>query len=148
MKPLRIGSVGAGFVARFQVVAMKQVRGMELAGVTALKGAPELAAMAKSLGAGDTIVYDSVAEMAKHVDCIAIYVPNFARIPIMEEIVAAAKAGAQLKGVICEKPLGRTVAEARRLVELAQSLNLLTASPLRKNGAGELEVGVHGPFPF
>jgi predicted dehydrogenase len=45
----------------------------------------------------------------------------------MEEIVAAVKAGAELKGVICEKPLGRTVAEARRLVELARSAGLHTA---------------------
>jgi len=37
------------------------------------------------------------------------------------------KAGAELKGVICEKPLGRNVAEARRLVELARSANLRTA---------------------
>jgi predicted dehydrogenase len=45
----------------------------------------------------------------------------------MEEIVDAVKSGAELKGVICEKPLGRNVAEARRLVELAESVNLRTA---------------------
>jgi predicted dehydrogenase len=127
MQPMKVGSVGAGFIARFQVMAMKHVRGMELAGVTALQGGPELAAMAENLGVGDAAVYNSVAEMAKQVDCIAIYAPNYARIPIMEEIVAAVKAGAALKGVICEKPLGRTVAEARRLVELARSVNLRTA---------------------
>jgi predicted dehydrogenase len=127
MQPMRVGSVGAGFVARFQVMAMKQARGIELAGVTALQGASELASMAKNLGVGDTVVYDSVAEMAKHVDCIAIFAPNFVRIPIMEEIAAAVRAGAELRGVICEKPLGRSVAEARRLVELARSVNLRTA---------------------
>jgi len=124
---LRVGFVGAGFIARFQATAMKQVRGIELAGVHALKGAPELASMARDLGLGDTVVYSSVSEMAKHVDCVAILAPNFARVSIMEEIVSAVKAGAQLKGVICEKPLGRTVAEARRLVELAQSAGLRTA---------------------
>lgn len=123
----KVGSVGAGFVARFHLMAMRQVRGMELAGVTAPKGAPELAAMAKSLGVGNTVVYKSITEMAKHVDCIAIYAPNFARIPIMEEIAAAVRAGAELKGVICEKPLGRNVVEARRLVKLADSVNLRTA---------------------
>ena len=45
----------------------------------------------------------------------------------MEEIVAAVRAGAELKGVICEKPLGRTVAEARRLADLAAGANLRTA---------------------
>jgi predicted dehydrogenase len=127
MQAMKIGSVGAGFVARFQVTAMKHVRGMELAGVTALQGGPELASMAKNLGVGEAAVYRSVAEMAHRVDCIAIYAPNYARVPIMEEIVSAVKAGAALKGVICEKPLGRTVAEARRLVELARSVNLCTA---------------------
>ncbi len=126
-KPLRVGAIGAGFVARFQVMAMKQVRGMELTGVTALKGAPELAAMAARLGVGDTTVYDSVTEMAKHVDCVAIFAPNYARVPIMEEIAAAVRSGAALKGAICEKPLGRTVAEARRLVELAAAVDLRTA---------------------
>jgi predicted dehydrogenase len=127
MQPMRIGFVGAGFVARFQLMAMKQVRGMELAGVTALQGAHELASMARNSGVGNPAVHGSVAEMAKHVDCIAIYAPNFTRVPIMEEIVAAVKAGAELKGVICEKPLGRNVAEARRLVDLARSVNLRTA---------------------
>jgi len=124
---LKIGYVGAGFVARFQLAALKQVRGVELAGVTALQGAPELAAMARSAGAGDPVVYRSISEMARHVDCVAIFAPNFARIPIMEEIAAAVKAGAALKGVICEKPLGRNMGEARRLVELARSANLRTA---------------------
>ncbi len=127
MQPMRFGSVGAGFVAQFHLTAMKQVRGIELAGVTALKGAPELASMAGNAGVGDVTVYGSVTEMAKRVDCVAIFAPNFARVPIMEEIVAAVKAGAELKGVICEKPLGRNVAEARRLVDLARSVDLRTA---------------------
>jgi predicted dehydrogenase len=124
---LKVGSVGAGFVARFHVIAMQHIRGMKLAGVTAYQGAQELAALARRLNVGDTAVYGSISEMARHVDCIAIYAPNYARLRIMEEIVAAVKAGAELKGVICEKPLGRTVAEARRLVELARSAGLHTA---------------------
>jgi predicted dehydrogenase len=126
-RPFKVGYVGAGFVARFHSIALRQVRGIELAGIHALKGAPELAAFARGNGVGDPVVYPSVTEMAKNVDCIAIFAPNFARIPIVEEIVAAVKAGAGLKGVICEKPLGRTVAEARRLVALASAANLRTA---------------------
>jgi predicted dehydrogenase len=45
----------------------------------------------------------------------------------MEEIVAAVKGGAALRGVICEKPLGRNLREARRLVGLAAEANLRTA---------------------
>ncbi len=124
---LRIGMVGAGFIARFQLAAMKQVRGLEVAGITARKGGPALAKLAHKIGFGEAVVYKSISEMAPHVDCIAIFCPNFTRIPVVEEIVAAVKAGANLKGVICEKPLGRTVAEARRLIELAASAKLRTA---------------------
>jgi predicted dehydrogenase len=84
-------------------------------------------AMARELGVGEAKVYASISEMAPHVDAIAIYAPNYLRIAMMEEIVEAVKAGAALKGVICEKPLGRNVAEARRLVELADEANLPTA---------------------
>jgi predicted dehydrogenase len=124
---LKYGFVGAGFVAKFHLSAIRQLRGIDLAGVTAQAGAPELAAMSREWGLGDTVVYDSIAEMAKHVDCIGVFAPNYARVPIVEEIVDAVKAGAALKGVICEKPLGRNVAEARRLVELAASVKLPTA---------------------
>jgi predicted dehydrogenase len=124
---IRVGVVGAGFITRFQAVAMKQVRGMEFCALTQRQGTPAVVKMARDFGLGEPRVYDSVYEMAKQVDCVAIFSPNYTRIPVMEEIVAAVKAGAELKGVICEKPLGRTVAEARRLVQLSQSANLRTA---------------------
>jgi predicted dehydrogenase len=127
MRRLKVGFVGAGFIARFQLVAMAQVRGLELAGVTARAGAPELASMARRLGVGEPAVYDTVTEMARHVEAVAICAPNFARIPITEELVAAVAAGAEVTGVICEKPLGRNLAEARRLVALAESARLRTA---------------------
>lgn len=127
MRRLKVGFVGAGFIARFQLVAMAQVRGLDLAGVTARAGAPELASMARRLGVGEPVVYETVTEMAKHVEVVAIFAPNFARIPITEELVAAVAAGAEVKGVICEKPLGRNLAEARRLVALAESARLRTA---------------------
>lgn len=126
-KRLKYGYVGAGFVARFHLSAIRQIRGIELTGVTAPKGAHELAAMAKEMGVGDATVYSSIKEMAEYIDCIAIFAPNAARIAVMEEIVDAVKGGAELKGVICEKPLGRNIAEARRLVELAESASLRTA---------------------
>ncbi|MGE5358412.1 MAG: Gfo/Idh/MocA family protein, partial [Bacteroidales bacterium] len=126
-RSLRYGFVGAGFVAKFHLAALRQVRGIKVTGVTAVKGADELAALARTWGVGDGVAYPSIAEMAKHVDVIAIFAPNFARVSIVEQIVDAVKAGADLKGVICEKPLGRNVAEARRLVELAESVNLRTA---------------------
>jgi predicted dehydrogenase len=126
-RSLTYGFVGAGFVAKFHLTALRQVRGIKVTGVTALKGAEELADLARTWGVGDGVAYRSIAEMAKYVDVIAIFAPNYARVEIVEKIVEAVKAGADLKGVICEKPLGRNVAEARRLVDLAKSVNLRTA---------------------
>ncbi|GIV78935.1 Gfo/Idh/MocA family oxidoreductase [Litorilinea aerophila] len=129
METLKVGFVGAGFIARFQVEAIKQVRNVEIAGVTSRTRAhaEALGQAVRAAGVGDGVVYDSIAAMAPHVDAIAIFAPNFVRVELMEEIVEAVKQGAALKGVICEKPLGRNVREARRLVELAQEANLRTA---------------------
>jgi predicted dehydrogenase len=45
---------------------------------------------------------------------------------VMEEIVAAVQSGkGELVGVACEKPLARTVAEARRMVELVSEIDVL-----------------------
>jgi predicted dehydrogenase len=126
-RSLKYGFVGAGFNAKFHLAAIRQLRGIEVAGVTSVAGAPEFAKLAADWGLGETAVFDSVGEMARHVDCVAVCAPNYARIAIVEAIADAVKAGAALKGVICEKPLGRNVAEARRLVELARSGGLRTA---------------------
>ena len=44
MERFKLGFIGAGFIAKFQAQALTMVRGADLAGVTALKGAEELAA--------------------------------------------------------------------------------------------------------
>ena len=124
---MRLGFIGSGFIARFQAVAISQVRGLEIAGLVRRRGSEALAQYCRSNGLGEARIYGSIAELASHVDAIAIYVPNYARIEVMEQIVAAVKAGAKLKGVILEKPLGRNMREARRLVELASGARLLTA---------------------
>jgi predicted dehydrogenase len=124
---MKLGFIGAGFIARFQAVAIEQVRGLEIAGLARRRGSEALAAFCRSRNLGAAKIYDSIAEMAQAVDVIAIYVPNFCRIEVMEEIVAAVKAGASLKGVILEKPLGRNMRESRRLVALAREARLLTA---------------------
>jgi predicted dehydrogenase len=124
---MKLGFIGAGFIARFQAVAVRQVRGLEIAGILKRRGAPALVEFCREHRLGDAKVYGSIAEMAANVDAIAIYVPNYARIEVMEEIAAAVKAGARLKGVIVDKPLARNMKEARRMVELAREAKLLTA---------------------
>ncbi len=129
MEPLKLGIVGAGFVAKFHARALMQIRGVEIAGVTSRTEASAQAfgAMVRKNELGAGVAYGSISEMAKHVDAIAIYAPNFCRVGHVEEIVDAVKKGAELKGVICEKPLARNMKEARRIVDLAVEAGLKTA---------------------
>lgn len=129
MQTLTVGFVGAGFISHFQVQAIAQIRHMEIGGVVSRTRdkAEALGKLIREKGIGSGTVYNSITEMANHVDAIVINAPNFARVAMVEEIVAAVQKGAALKGVICEKPLGRNMAEARRLVELAEGANLRTA---------------------
>jgi predicted dehydrogenase len=124
---LRYGIVGAGFVAGFHLRALESVRGVEVAGITSRTPPHELAESARARGLGDAVVFDSVEEMARHVDVVAVCSPNFCRVDVMEEIARASASGARLRGLICEKPLARNVAEARRVVELARTVGCPTA---------------------
>jgi predicted dehydrogenase len=127
MQPLRYGIVGGGFVTRFHLRALAQVRGIEVAALVSRRRPDELSADVRRQGLGEATVFENVREMVPHVDVVAIFAPNFARVDAVEQIVAAVQAGARLKGVICEKPLARNMAEARRMIELARSVKLQTA---------------------
>ena len=124
---LKVGMVGAGFVAEFHRKSLESVRGVELAGVHALRGADELAQRAREAGLGNTQVFESVDELCKNVDVVCIFVPNFVRLDVLRSIVSAVEKGAQLKGIVCEKPLARNLAEADEMVALVKSVGVSTA---------------------
>lgn len=124
MKALRYGIVGGGFISAFQLRALRQVRGVEVAGLVSRRPPETLAAYVREHGLGEGRIFGSIKEMAPHVDVIALFAPNFARVEMVEEVVAAYKAGAPLKGVICEKPLARNLAEARRVLKLVEDAGL------------------------
>jgi predicted dehydrogenase len=127
VQTLKLGMIGSGFVATFHAKAIAQIRNIHIDGITGGRGAAKLSEMVKTDGLGKGIVYSDIAEMANHVDAIAIFAPNFARLEIVESIVDAVKKGARLKGVMCEKPLARNMAEARRMIELIEEVDLRTA---------------------
>lgn len=127
MKTLKIGFIGSGFIAQFMVKAMQQVRHLELSAVYNRSGAEALAKYALDNKLGQPVVCDSIKEVCFNADAVAILSPNHTRLSIIEEITDAVSSGVELTGVICEKPLGRTVAEATRMVDLAESAGLLTA---------------------
>ncbi|MFW6101942.1 MAG: Gfo/Idh/MocA family protein [Bacteroidota bacterium] len=146
MEMLKLGFIGAGFISKFQIRSMTQLNNAELVGVHSTDGAKELQKYAQDHGVGECTVYQSVKELCNNCDAVALYVPNNVRIELMEQIVDAVKAGAELKGVICEKPLARTVTEAQRMVDLAREANLVTSyhenqlhMPSIKNALAQLE---------
>jgi predicted dehydrogenase len=127
MEKIRLGFIGSGFIAGFIAAAMKHTRRCELTAIFNRGGARELAGFAVRNGLGKPELYDSISELCSHCDAVAILAPNYARIDVMEEIAQARQKGAELKGVICEKPLGRTIADSRRMALLARESQLSTA---------------------
>jgi len=127
MANFKLGFIGAGFIARFQTQALTMVRGADLAGVHAPKGAEDLSALSRRLGVGECVVHEDIASLCNAVDAVLIFAPNFARVEIMQTIADAVSAGAPIKGIVSEKPLGRTVAEAKQLLDIAASTGLPTA---------------------
>ncbi len=129
-KRLGIGLVGGGFVGRFHIRSFVSVRDADILGVVGGEGdsAREAAALARSLGVGEAKAFDSISQMVTDpgIDAVWICAPNFTRIAVMEEIVEAVESGkGELKAVACEKPLGRNVAEARKMLELVRRVGLL-----------------------
>jgi predicted dehydrogenase len=124
MQPLRYGIVGGGFISTFQLRALRQVRGIDVAGLVSRRRPEALAEFVRLHGLGEGRIFASIREMVPHVDVIAIFAPNFARVEMVEELVDAVKQGAKLKGVICEKPLARNLAEARRVVRLVDDAKI------------------------
>lgn len=127
---LGIGFVGSGFVARFHIQSMVGVRDADITGICSptRANAESAAALATSLGVGAPAVHGAVTDLVadSNVDAIWICVPNDLRLAVVEEIVAALQGGrGSLVGVACEKPLARTVAEARRMVDLVKRTPLL-----------------------
>ena len=127
---LGVGFIGSGFITRFHIDAWQGVREADVRGVWSpnREHAAEAAALAREKRVGDAQAYDSITEMvaASEVDAIWICGPNHTRIENMEEIVHAVQSGTGgLTAVACEKPLARTVAEADRMVELAEEADVL-----------------------
>ena len=129
-KSIGIGFVGGGFITRFHIQSLIGVRNCEVLGVMSRtkSSAEESAALARTIGVGEAKAFETVSDMVAdpNIDAIWICAPNFTRIEIMEEIVDSIENGkGELIGVTCEKPLGRNVKEAKKVLELTRRVGLL-----------------------
>ena len=130
LKTLRIGMIGAGFIARFHLESFTGVRNCAITGVYSptKESRSALAARANELGLGPCTAHSSLDKLirAKDVDALWILSPNDTRVATMEAIHKAVKGGTRLRGIACEKPLARNLAEARAMVRLADDARLAT----------------------
>jgi predicted dehydrogenase len=127
---LGIGFIGSGFNARFHIQAFRHVRDADVLGVWSpnAKNAASAAQYARELDVGEAKAYKTIADMVAdpHIDAIWLNGPNHARIENVEEIVHAVTSGkGALNGIACEKPLGRTVAEAKHILKLVEKAGIM-----------------------
>ncbi len=127
---LGIGFIGGGFISRFHIQSLLGVRDVDVVGVVSKtkQSAEDTAALANELGVGPAKAFDTITEMVEDpgVDALWVCSPNYTRIETFEEIAnAVSSSKGELIGVACEKPLGRNVAEAKKVLELTQSADLL-----------------------
>ncbi|TAH38255.1 MAG: Gfo/Idh/MocA family oxidoreductase [Planctomycetota bacterium] len=128
---LRVGFVGGGFITRFHIHSLTAVRGVEVAGVASRtrKVAQEAADLAREVDVGAPRVFADAESMAADpaLDALWLCTPNDTRIPVLEAVARGnARRAAPLRGIACEKPLGRTLAEARRLAAIAAAIGVPT----------------------
>ncbi|MCH8938672.1 MAG: Gfo/Idh/MocA family oxidoreductase [Gemmatimonadetes bacterium] len=128
-KRLGVGFIGSGFNARFHIESWRGVRDADVLGVFSpnKQHAEDAAALARRRDVGNAKAYDSIAAMIADttIDAIWLCGPNQARIENIEEIADAVTSGkGKLKGIACEKPLARTVAEAKKVAKLIESAGI------------------------
>ena len=123
---LRIGLLGTGFVAQFHLQALLAVRNVEVAGIYGRTPDLRDAAVkrANDTGLGPCRGYDSIEQLVadeERIDAVWILRQNFLRLADMQAIVQGARdRRRKLLGVACEKPLARTLKEAREMLRLAE----------------------------
>jgi predicted dehydrogenase len=143
---LGVGFIGSGFNTRFHIQAWRGVRDADVLGVWSpnAANAASAARLARDLDVGEAQAYRSITQMVAdpRIDAIWLCGPNQARIENVEEIVHAIKSGrGTLKGIACEKPLARNVAEAKQVAKLVRSVGLKTGYLENQLFAPHVEAG-------
>ena len=126
---LRIGMIGSGFIAKFHLQSLLAVRHVMVSGAYSptREHREALAREANEKELGPCRAFESLEDMVMSgtVDALWLLMPNFARIETMHEIHwLVKKKGAKIAAVACEKPLARTLSEAREMLRLAEDAGL------------------------
>ena len=126
---LRIGFVGSGFIAAFHLEAMLGVRNVDVTGVysRSCDNRARFCRRVSELGLGACKSHENLESLARADDIDAIWIvsPNYARLDVMRVIHDEILAGrSRVFAVACEKPLARTIREAREMLRLAEAAKL------------------------
>jgi predicted dehydrogenase len=143
---LGVGFVGSGFNTRFHIQSWRGVRDADVLGVWSpnATNAASAAKLARDLDVGRAKAYKSITAMIADPNIHALWLcgPNHARIQNVEEIVHAIQSGkGTLRGIACEKPLARNVAEAEEVYRLVKSVGLMTGYLENQLFAPHVEAG-------
>ena len=143
---LRVGFIGSGFNTRFHIQGWRGVRESAVCGIWSPNAvrASEAATLARQLDVGHARRFKSIAEMVAdpEIDAIWLCGPNHTRIENLEEIVdTIARGRGTLKGIACEKPLARNVAEAIKMRDMAKKVGLKTGYLENQLFAPHVEAG-------
>jgi predicted dehydrogenase len=117
MKKLKTAVFGTGFMGRVHTEGIRRLGNVEVAAIAASSAEKarrfgEEVGVARTTGDYRTVLSDP------EIDAVHVCTPNALHFPMAK---AALEAG---KHVLCEKPLAVSVAEARKLVDLAKKKNL------------------------
>lgn len=118
----RIGFLGVGWIGRHRMAAMCATGDIEVAAIS--DSSPEMAAEAAKLAPAAALCGSLDEMLAMNLDGVVIATPSALH---AEQSIHALQAGA---AVFCQKPLGRTAAEARAVVDAARAADRLLAVDL------------------
>ncbi|MTI16182.1 Gfo/Idh/MocA family oxidoreductase [Rhodobacteraceae bacterium RKSG542] len=126
---LRVGFIGSGFIAEFHLKSMINVRNVDVTAVFGLDPASceRFCGIVKDLGLGNCKAYTSLEAMlaADDVDAVWLLTPNHTRVEVMRTIHKEITEGrSKVFAIACEKPLARTIGEAREMLRLANDAKL------------------------
>jgi predicted dehydrogenase len=118
----RVGFLGVGWIGRHRMEAMIATQAIEVAAIA--EPSPEMADEARRLAPEAVIVPDLEGLLECGLDGVVIATPSALH---AEQSIAALTSGV---AVFCQKPLGRTADEVRRVVDAARTADRILAVDL------------------
>jgi predicted dehydrogenase len=118
--PIKVAVAGLGFIGPIHIESLRRLPGIE---IVAIAHSNEKTAAEKAAALHISKYYDSFEKMIRNeeIDCVHICTPNDLHYSMAKTALLEGK------HVVCEKPLAMSAEEARELLQIADSYNLVHA---------------------